>query len=237
MGIDRSDGRAGRRHAGIANARENELLQAVFGQLTSLRNRRRNMRKRLIHNSAERHDGVPVRFQLVIGPDRFKPLNKIGRSHDIDTKAADQIDRSRIDPRHIGDGIEGGVLHGDLPTASQERGEECPLLFPSEIWVRRTRQFVQDVRFDSVHQFDRLSRGRNPIVPTPRDMPRRIEQQHPIGQGIAAPKIIEQPAIESGCLSERRLDLRNPRVMSQGVHCTRILSSGEGSVNQTGSPS
>jgi len=59
-GIDCGDGRAGRRHAGIANARMNELLQAILGQRTSRRNRRRSMRKCLIDNPTERHNGVPL---------------------------------------------------------------------------------------------------------------------------------------------------------------------------------
>ncbi len=94
-------------------------MQAILGQFTSLGNRRRDMCKGFIHDSAERRNSVPVRLQLLVSPDRFKALYKIGRCHDVETKTADQLDRSGIDPRQIGDGIEGGILHGDSPATPQ----------------------------------------------------------------------------------------------------------------------
>ena len=70
-------------------------------------------------------------------------------------------------------------------------------------------QFSQAVRFDPMQEFDRRSRDGNPIVPAPRDMPGRIEQQYAIGQGIAAAEVVEEPAVGNAAHPESFLNGRD----------------------------
>ena len=72
------------------------------------------------------------------------------------------------------------------------------MLLPRHIAVGLSRQCIQHMRLDAMQQLDRNPLRRNPVVPSPRHMERRIELEYAIGEGVAPAEIIEEPAVNLG---------------------------------------
>lgn len=72
------------------------------------------------------------------------------------------------------------------------------LLLPRHIAVGLSRQCIEHARLDAMQQLNGNPLRRNPVVPSPGHMERRIELEYAIGEGIAPAEIIEEPAVDLG---------------------------------------
>ena len=54
------------------------------------------------------------------------------------------------------------------------------------------------MRFDAMEYFNRGAMRRNPVVPSPRHMERRVEPEDTIGEGVATAEVVEKPAVNLG---------------------------------------
>ena len=92
--------------------------------------------------------------------------------------------------------------------------KDLPLLLPRHITVGLSRQRIQHVRLDAMQQLHRSPLRRNPVVPSPRHMERRIELEDAIGEGVAPAEIVEEPAVDLG-ITQGLLNLADTLVWSR----------------------
>lgn len=85
------------------------------------------------------------------------------------------------------------------------------MLFPRHITVSLSRQRIQHMRFNAMQHFDRSPVRWNPVVPSARHMDSRIELEYAIGKGIAAAKIIKEPAVDLS-LTQSLLNLADTHI-------------------------
>src|SRR2546426_9063034 len=74
------------------------------------------------------------------------------------------------------------------------------LFLPRQVKPALAGNLVQGVRFNLVENLGRSSLRGYQVVPAPRHVAGRIELQDAGGQGVAAAKIVEQPAVKPGFL-------------------------------------
>ena len=60
------------------------------------------------------------------------------------------------------------------------------------------RQRVEFELLNRLHNFHRLARSRDVVEPAPRREHFFIQLQNPVGEGIAVPEIVEEPAVQFG---------------------------------------
>ena len=198
VGVDGGDRRARRDHPGITYTSQDKLLHSIFRETSPLRDRLMHMTKCLINDAPKRRRSKLMRFELTVRPSRFKRLNQIRRTHHLDVVTSDQLDRTGIHARHIGNRIQRGILHGDTEATGEQARKDLPLLLPRHIAVGLSWQCIQYVRLDAMQQLDRSPLRRDPVVPSPGHMDGRIELEYTIGEGVAPAEIIEEPAVDLG---------------------------------------
>ena len=71
------------------------------------------------------------------------------------------------------------------------------------------------MRFDAMQHLDRCPLRWNPVVPSARHMDSRIKLEYAIGKGVAAAKIIKEPAVDLS-LTQSLLNLADTRIDSCG---------------------
>ena len=151
----------------------------------------------------------PVRRERLIRPDCLESLHQIPGGHDVHAELANNLNRSSVDARYVGNGVARRILHRDPLHAAQQIFQSRFELFPSGIRTLVARQAVKIVTLDRVHQSPRLSLGWHQVVPTPgRQFRGSREIRQPRGDRIRAVKIVKQPAIEPLRL-QRLLDCWN----------------------------
>src|SRR6266705_5247993 len=94
------------------------------------------------------------------------------------------------------------------------------LFLPRQVKPALAGDLVQGVRFNLVENLVRSSLRGYQVVPAPRHVAGRIELQDAGGQGVAAPKVVEQPAVKPG-FPEGLLDGGNT---VGGLHGERVYS-------------
>ena len=68
---------------------------------------------------------------------------------------------------------------------------------------------------DRLHNFHRLARGRDVVEPAARREHLFVQLQNPVGEGIAVPEIVEEPAVQFG-VAQGSLNFSHP-------FCRRLL--------------
>src|SRR5207248_1427689 len=97
MRIDRNDGRMAGRQIPPIEFFEDEVLNRNLVDGGILTNTPPDLFNDFVDDLAHMFGGIQMTLQLLVTPDRLEDLNKIGRGHDIDSTASDQLDGSRID--------------------------------------------------------------------------------------------------------------------------------------------
>ena len=136
------------------------LLQPVFVERAPLADGRRGGRERPILDPVQGCRRRPVRVELGRRPHRLERLDEIARRHDVHAAGADRFRSPGVDPRDIGDGATGRVLHRDgLDPAQQVREPRFELL-AAAVDQFLARQGVEVVPLDRVHQRPGLTLAR-----------------------------------------------------------------------------
>ena len=84
-----------------------------------------------------------------------------------------------------------------LPLARDEAADARFQLLPGEIDDLAAGQVIERAGLDPVHQLGRLARGRDHVEEPPRAGRPRLQVEHAPGQDVAAPEVVEQPAVEA----------------------------------------
>src|SRR5262249_42871430 len=139
-----------------------------------------------------------MRFDLLIAPDSGKALHEIARGYDLRAELPNQLDRTRVDTRHVRNSTIRRIFHGQSSHAADDPAESGFELSPPGASLDGTRYLRQHVRLDRVHQPPRRSLGWNQIKPSacgevaaPPRKPRHVQ-----GDRIDAVEIVEQPAVQ-----------------------------------------
>lgn len=133
---------------------------------------------------------------LVLGEAGFEPLDEVGGGADFDAAGADEFGGAGIDVGDVGDGAEGGVLHGDGLEAGEEAGEGLALLEPAGVGALLAREGIEDAGLDLVDEGDGLAVGGDEVVPAAGDGLGGLEAEDAVGEGIAAVVVEEEPGVE-----------------------------------------
>ena len=136
------------------------------------------------------------------------------------SERANELDCSGIDARDVGDVVHRRILHRNARLGFvRRRGQDFlqPLmqLLPASIDEFPAGKRIEFELLDRLYDFDRLARGRDVVEPPARRQHFFVQLQNPVGEGIAVPEIVEEPAIELG-LVQRSLNLSHP-------FCRRLL--------------
>src|SRR5712692_6687576 len=203
VGVDGGDGRCVSVHAARGDAGQDVLLQVALGEGRATDDLLADACERLVHDLPQLGGRLAVRRVLVFCPDRFEPLHQVGRGYDLYAERPDELDGAGVHARDVRDGVQRRVLHGDLGRASQgsEHMLEVFMLFlPGQVESAFTRHVVQRMWLDPVQELLRHSLRGNQVVPASGHVAVGIELQDAGGQGVAAAKIVEQPAVKPGFL-------------------------------------
>src|SRR5262249_28169527 len=104
-----------------------------------------------------------VHGPLLVVPTSLSELDIIFPWGDVRSTRAYELDRARVDARHVGIGVPRHVLHRDLLSALHETGDAGFQLLPAEIDLLWARQVIEGVRLDAVNQLAWLAFGRDEV--------------------------------------------------------------------------
>src|SRR5581483_7390125 len=134
--------------------------------------------------------------KLFLGQNSLEYLNEVGRRNNFHSEAADQLDRSRIDARHVRNRVHRRILHRDLFAAGERLLEEFMQLLPWQIDVLIPRKGIQRCRFDRMNDLLWRTGCRNEIEPPARGELCGVQSQNVLGDRIAPTEAVKQPAVE-----------------------------------------
>src|SRR5262249_38409680 len=107
------------------------------------------------------------------------------------------------------------VLHRHAGVAAEQVPEPRLQLLPAEIDLLRAGQMVERPRLDPVDQLARLAPGGDHTIQPSRAHGLVVQVEHAPGQHVAAPEVVEQPAIEVEA-AQGRLDRSEVEHESEG---------------------
>ena len=110
---------------------------------------------------------------------------------------ADQLDDAGVDLRHVGIGDARGVFHRDPAAALDHRGHAGFELLPGEVDRLLAGQVVERGGLDPMDQLPGGAPCGDEVEEPPRARRLLVEAEHPTGQHVAAPEVVEQPAVEA----------------------------------------
>lgn len=180
--------------SGFVEFAQHKLLQIVFGDGLLLLDGVGGVFEGLPDDAIDGAACGGVRFELRAGPTGFIFLHEIGGGDDFGTETAHEFDGSGIDHGDIGNGIFRGVLHGHSFGFAQGFFEIVSQLFLAGVVKRVSGNGGERTGFNFVNEFFGSALGGNKIIPAAgAHAGRKIEDA--LGDGIAAAKIVEEPAV------------------------------------------
>ena len=143
--------------------------------------------------------GPEVRLVARLVDHGLEGLDQVGRGDHLVAEAPHQLHRPGVDDRHVGDVVEGRVLHGDLPAGC--RGSPG-----ASAWSSRQDRYISFFAGEAVelgrlhpaHQPGRLPLGRDVVEPATAGELVRIEAEDVAGQPVPVVEVAEQPAVGPG---------------------------------------
>ena len=126
---------------------------------------------------------------------------------DLNAQAAYTLDGAGVHARHVGNRALRRVLHRHAPQAADEIAQPRLELLTSGVARRSARQVRERMRFDGVHQRPWRALGGDEVVPAPGGevSPLPEDARHLRRDGIEAPEVVEQPAVQA-VVPQRGLD-------------------------------
>ena len=109
----------------------------------------------------------------------------------------DQLDRAGVDARHVGDRAVRRVFHRHALQPVEQRGQARVQLRAARVNRLRSRQVIEVVALDGVHERPRLAGLRDQVEPAPRRQVSGVTHPgEPVRHRIRAVKIVEEPRVE-----------------------------------------
>ena len=176
-------------------------------------------------------EGVPGRLvveRLLLGGEAgLEDLDEVGRAHHLGPRGPHHLDRTRVHPAHQGDGRPRAVFHGHPPLPRELRLQGGLELAPGPVQHLEAGRPRERVRLDHVQEGHRLARAGDQVEPAAGADLALVEADHRPGDGIRAPQVVEQPAVEP-LLPEGLLDggeIHHSSTPHAIVHRPPLLSS------------
>jgi hypothetical protein len=140
-------------------------------------------------------------------PRRRKTLDEVARRYDVDAELSHELDRSRVDTRHVRNRAARRIFHRHAPHARDETLQSAFELIASGVSVGRPGEMRERVPFDRMNERAGLTLGGNQVKPpacqkvtAPAADPGDLD-----GDWIEPAEIVQQPRVDS-LGPERRLN-------------------------------
>ena len=156
--------------------------------------------------------GLEMALVALLVDERLELLDEVGGRDDLVPEAPDDLDRSRVDDRHVRNIVERRILHGELLRLAEHLLDGRVELSPGAVESLLAGERVEPRGLDRGDEADRLPLRRNEVEPAPRRHLLEIETEHAVREMIAVVEIAQQPAVDALFLesSLNLLDVHRP---------------------------
>src|SRR5205085_11076989 len=166
--------------------------------------------------------------------DGLEELDEVCARHRLRAERAHQLNRARVNARDVGDGVFGRVLHRYARLARRADGRERVAqvfvkLAPTAVDQPSSGQTVELALLDGVVDAHGFALGGYEVEPATRRELARVELQYSVGERVALPEVVEEPAVEAR-FAKRRLNVADAlgacvavvRVVACRCHVVRV---------------
>ena len=131
--VDANDRHVVRHQAVLGESLHDELLYPVFVECLSGDVAWRILSKTSAQDSVDPASSLKVHFQLRQCPPSLEDLNELRRTHDLDSKATDRFNGTRVDIGDVRNGAARGVLHRHFAASPNIVAQLRLLFLPASI--------------------------------------------------------------------------------------------------------